>query len=171
MTSMTGKKAPEGGWSPAVEWLVLLAVSGLAAIGLVRAQFGPGHSREIAAGWAVTAVYAAVVAGINRRAVGGSFTRTLIWGLGVKAAGLGGLLAAILLAWKTPGIHLYSFVFAVLLGYVAALAGEVRGLWRMANRCGKARDDPGSNQFGGGRSGSQEYRAAGVHHAPHDELA
>ncbi len=139
MTRSTDKTGPDGGGvPPVVEWLVLLAVAGAAAAGLVRAQFGPGHGREVAAGWAVTAAYAAAVAAINRRAVGGTMAQALAWGVGLKAAGLGGLLAAVLIAWKIPGLHIQSFLFTVLLGSVAALAGEIRGLWRLTNRRGKS---------------------------------
>ena len=138
MTRGTDKTEPDGGGvPPVVEWLVLLAVAGAAAAGLVRAQYGPGHGREVAAGWAVTAAYAAAVAAINRRAVGGTMAQTLVWGVGLKAAGLGGLLAAVLIVWKMSDLHVYSFVFTVLLGFVAVLAGEIRGLWRLTNRRGK----------------------------------
>jgi|GEM_PF-3008018 len=139
MTRSTDKTGPDGGGvPPVVEWLVLLAVAGAAAAGLVRAQFGPGHGREVAVGWAVTVAYAAAVAAINRRAVGGTMAQALAWGVGLKAAGLGGLLAAVLIAWKIPGLHIQSFLFTVLLGSVAALAGEIRGLWRLTNRRGKS---------------------------------
>ena len=78
------------------------------------------------------------MAAINRRAVGGTMAQALAWGVGLKAAGLGGLLAAVLIAWKIPGLHIQSFLFTVLLGSVAALAGEIRGLWRLTNRRGKS---------------------------------
>jgi len=138
MAAAATRNAVDGGGArAAAEWLVLLAAAGAAAAALVRALYGPGHGREVAAGWAVTAVYAAAVAAVNRRAVGGTLSQTLIWGLGAKSAGLGGLLAAVLMAWKLPGIHVKSFFIAVLLGYAAALAGEIRGLWRLSRRRGK----------------------------------
>ena len=167
----TSQRAVKQRRPPALEWSLLMAAAALAAAVGVRLQFGPGHGRDVAAGWAAAALYAALVAAGNRQAVGGSFQQMMVWGLGLKALGLSGLVLAVLLAWNMPGIHLYSFVFSLLAGYLAALTGEIRGLWRQGADFGTPNHGSDSDQHDGGPAGGQERRAAGVHHAPHDELA